>query len=285
VAKGSPPSDEELALLMEGGLSDERRAEVLSHLAARPDRYRQWLEFVEMAAQPAAETSLLAVLNRGLNNWLIDWRYALGSFAVLGLTLFVFQATQQNPQLSKPAVEEYAAAPAPAEADLAAPPPAREQAAKRQAAEQQEAMATSMSFTASAKVCTPLLHPDIAQPGLLCSVVGSSGKSRLMWMWQARGETLRHPLGSVHEKALQLRVSPAQNWVALQTAQAIYVQATADLFGENRNRAQLPFNSATATLAWEGEVLVISVMQALGDSDDDLKYRYLPESGELQPEL
>ena len=107
VAKGSPPSDEELALLMEGGLSDERRAEVLSHLAARPDRYRQWLEFVEMAAKPAAETSLLAVLNRGLNNWLIDWRYALGSFAVLGLTLFVFQATQQNPPSSKPTMEEY----------------------------------------------------------------------------------------------------------------------------------------------------------------------------------
>lgn len=284
VAKGSPPSDEELALLMEGGLSDERRAEVLSHLAARPDRYRQWLEFVEMAAQPAVETSLLAVLNRGLNNWLIDWRYALGSFAVLGLTLFVFQATQQNPQLSEPAMEEeYAAGPAPAEADLAAPPPAREQAAKRQAAEQQEAMAASKSFTASAKVCSPLLHPDSVQPGLLCSVAGSSGKSRLMW--QARGEAVRHPLGSVHEKALQLRVSPAQNWVALQTAQAIYVQATADLFGENRNRAQLPFNSATATLAWEGEVLLISVMQALGDSDDDLKYRYLPESGELQPGL
>lgn len=282
-AKGSPPSDEELALLMEGGLTDERRAEVLSHLAARPDRYRQWLEFVEMAGQPAAETSLLAILNRGLNNWLIDWRYALGSFAVLGLTLFVFQATQQSPQSSKPAIEGHAGAPAPAEADLAAPPPAREQAAKRQAAEQQEAMAASESFTASAKVCTSLLHPDSAQPGLLCSVAGSSGKSHLMW--QARGEAVRHPLGSVHEKALQLRVSSTQNWVALQTAQAIYVQATADLFGENRNRAQLPFNSATATLAWEGEVLVISVMQALGDSDDDLKYRYLPESGELQPPL
>ncbi|WP_372776933.1 hypothetical protein [Litorivivens sp.] len=282
-AKGSPPSDEELALLMEGGLSNERRSEVLSHLAARPDRYRQWLEFVEMAGQPAAETSLLAILNRGLNNWLIDWRYALGSFAVLGLTLFVFQATQQSPQSSMPAIEGHAGAPAPAEADMAAPPPAREQAAKRQAAEQQEAMAASESFTTSAKVCTSLLHPDSAQPGLLCSVAGSSGKSRLMW--QARGEAVRHPLGSVHEKALQLRVSSAQNWVALQTAQAIYVQATADLFGENRNRAQLPFNSATATLAWEGEVLVISVMQALGDSDDDLKYRYLPESGELQPPL
>ncbi len=280
---GSPPSDEELALLMEGGLSEERRAEVLSHLAARPERYRQWLELVEMAAQPAAETSLLAILNRGLNNWLIDWRYALGSFAVIGLTLFVFQTTQQNPPLSKPAREEYAGAPAPAEADLATPLSAPETTAKRQAAEQQEAMASSKSIATSAKVCAPLMHPDSAQPGLLCSVAGSSGKSRLMW--QARGEAMPHPLGSVHENALQLRVSQAQNWVALQTAQAIYVQAIADLFGENRNRAQLPFNSATATLAWEGEILVISVMQALGDSDDDLKYRYLPESGELQPEL
>lgn len=279
-AKGSPPSDEELALLMEGGLSNERRAEVLSHLAARPDRYRQWLEFVEMAAQPAAETSLLAILNRGLNNWLIDWRYALGSFAVLGLTLFIFQSTQQSPQSPAPLREEFVVSSAPAEADIAAPP-APEQAAKRQAGEQQETMTDSKSLAATAKVCAPLLHPDSAQPGLLCSIAGSSGKSRLMW--QARGETLRHALGNVHEKALQLRASPAQNWVALQTAQAIYVQATTDLFGENRNRAQLPFNSATATLAWEGEILVISVMQALGDSDDDLKYRYLPETGELQP--
>ncbi|MBB3048782.1 hypothetical protein FHR99_003056 [Litorivivens lipolytica] len=283
-ASGSPPSDEELALLMEGGLGAQRRTEVLSHLAARPDRYRQWQTMVEMAAQPAANPSLLAILTRGLNNWLIDWRYAFGSMAVIGLTLFIYQQVHQ-PSLENLQEAETAATADYAQEFAAAPAADEEQTflQERQLQEEkrQAQKAAPKSQPAMALVCAPLMHPQSNEAGRLCSVAGSDGRSTLVW--QAKDASGRHLLGNVHENVLQLKISSSQRWFALQTAQAIYVQSIDDLFADNSQRTQLPFNSATATLAWQGDILVISVLQALGDSDDDLKYRFDPASGELQP--
>lgn len=296
LGKGSPPSDEELALLLEGQLDSARRAEVLSHLAARPERYRQWLDLAELdATAQAQQPSGWAILTHGINNWLIDWRYAVGGIgAMAGVLLLVNQMAApplQTPQPVSSIVLSDAYNNSAEEAE-AAPPPAAPQSATDQAGQQAErklaerlALERSRELRAQSKMAAPeeisrrcagLMHDS--KKGQLCAVSLANGISELRWQI----EDGIHTLDSVHEGVMQLEVSASHTWVALQTPSAIYVQATSDLLGDNQNRIQLPFGGATSTIRWKSETLTISVMQALGDSDEDATYHYHPASGELK---
>ena len=293
--KGSPPSDEELALLMDGALADERRAEVLSHLAHRPERYRQWLSLAAMDdAGQAAQPGLLKILARGIDNWLVDWRYAAGGIGALAAVLLVVN------QMALPPVEETAVGALPAAEDVLmlreAPPPSAPEAETRARLEAGQQRRQTLTLEKSreaqaresakqpmpeviAERCIALPHPRTGTPGTLCALGFDNDRQTLQWL-ASTGD--RRNLAQLPSRPLQLRASANQQWFALQTPSTIYVQSAAALFAGDSEPRSLPFTAATARPHWEGNELVISVLQALGDSDDDLRYRYLPETGELQ---
>lgn len=294
--KGSPPSDEELALLMDGVLDDERRAEVLSHLAHRPERYRQWLNLAAMDdAEHAAQAGLLQVLAKGINNWLVDWRYAaggLGAFAAVLLLVnqMALQPTEETAIGALPAAEDALmlrdappSAPAPEaqrRARLEAEQQRRETLTLEQSREPQARASAKLAMPAViAERCIALPHPETAAPGTLCALGFDNDRQNLQWL---AGSGERRNLAQLPSRPLQLRASENRQWIALQTVSTIYVQSAAALFAGDSEPKTLPFTAATARLHWEGNELVISVLQALGDSDDDLQYRYLPEAGELR---
>ncbi|WP_372750350.1 hypothetical protein [Litorivivens sp.] len=294
-ATGSPPSDEELAQLREGSLTNERREEVLSHLTTQPERYRQWLDLAAMAETPESSSgSLLTILSRGLNNWLIDWRYAAGGLASMAAIALLLGQLQTPPSddsdyLAESTLSDMAGASGAPEQEIhtAAPAaPASQKAerelASRMAMDRTEELQTAAKMappTELSRRCIALPHPISKRTGTLCAVALNTGVSSLRWQSSNTADVLE--LDDLHEAVLELKVSADQQWLALQTAQAVHVQQLKNLFGDNTERAQLPFNAGTATLRWDENVLIVSVLQALGDSDDDQKYRYLPETGEL----
>lgn len=293
--KGSPPSDEELVLLMDGALDGERRAEVLSHLAHRPERYRQWLNLAAMDdAEQAAQPGLLQVLTRGLNNWLVDWRYAaggLGAFAAVLLLVnqMALPPAEETAMGALPAAQDAlrlrdtppASAPAPeSRAQLEAEQQRRETLTLQQSREPQDRVSAKRVIPAViAERCIALPHPETAVLGTLCALGFDNDRQTLQWL-ASTGE--RQNLAQWPSRPLQLRASENRQWIALQTTSTIYVQSAAALFAGDSEPKPLPFTAAIARLHWEGDELVISVLQALGDSDDDLQYRYQPETGELQ---
>ena len=292
--RGAPPRDEELAQLTEGTLTPERRSEVRSHLSSNPALYRQWQDLSAMVDTPEAQpnSSLLATLTHGLNNWLIDWRYAMGGLATLVVVTVLFGQLAPAPQPTNEAapLNDFAdAAAGTEERALQASPPASQKAerelASRMAMDHADELQASAKIAAPAELsrrCISLPHPISSRAGVLCSIALENGVSELRW--QARETAEIVVLDDLYAPALELKTSADQQWLALQTAQAIHVQQLKNLFGDNTERAQLPFNAGTATMRWDGNSLVISVLQALGDSDDDQKYRYRPDSGELEKE-
>lgn len=297
-AQGSPPSDEELVLLMDGQLSEERRTEVLSHLAQRPERYRQWLSLADMDAdEQASQAGLFSILSRGLNNWLIDWRYAAGGLGAMAAVLLLVNqmALPPSEQLSTAdsASEDYAHAPMLEETPFAAPTQPLAESARQQqnlrmemaeerASGMQEQMAAKRPARAPLRThCLPTLAPTSEQSGTLCAVQMESGDHELRWIAAEANDAL--PLISLPQRPLQLLISANRLWLAVQSNDAIYVFDLPAAFAGESSHSQLPFTAGTARMRWDGNELLISVMQALGDSDDDLVYRYQPETGEITP--
>ncbi len=88
--QGDPPSDEELAMLVEGSLPRQRRQQVLSHLLSTPERYRQWLDLAAMTDKPTVKgRSALQILLNGIDNWVGNWRYAAGAIGAVAATALV----------------------------------------------------------------------------------------------------------------------------------------------------------------------------------------------------
>lgn len=293
---GAPPNDEELAQLTEGTLTPQRRSEVLSHLASNPTLYRQWQDVSAMAETPQTQpTSLLATLTHGLNNWLIDWRYAVGGLATLAVVTVLFgqlTPTPQPPPAETGQFDDFAAAPAESMTSSEASAPqgsapasqkAERELSSRMAMEHAEELQASASIAPPVELsrrCISLPHPISRRAGLLCAVALENGVSELRWQARDTAEVVR--LDDLYAPVLELKTSADGQWLALQTTQAINVQQLKNLFGDNTERAQLPFNASTATLRWDKNSLIISVLQALGDSDDDQTYHYHPETGELK---
>ena len=297
-AEGSPPSDEELALLIDGQLEESRRLEVLSHLAHRPERYRQWLSLADMEAdEQASHAGLLAVLTRGINNWLVDWRYAAGGLgAMAAIVLLVNQMAL--PPAEYGASSESAAYSPSTNSDEDTPQfvmpakPAADGASRQQ--ELKMEMAEERSFSSQAPVaakrlasppvqtqCLQALEPATGQAGTLCAVRTGNDTHELRWTAANSGEAL--PLTNLPDWPLQLLISQDNLRLAVQVNEAIYVYDLPEAFRGETSRSQLPFTAGTSRMRWHNNELLISVMQALGDSDDDLVYRYNPETGEIQP--
>lgn len=101
--QGDAPSEEELALFIEGKLSFDRRQEVISHLNVNPLLYQQWVQLVEFASlasesqhallsEKAAMTSKRSIFDR-LKDWLGWKEYALaGSLAAVVMTVLLWPA-------------------------------------------------------------------------------------------------------------------------------------------------------------------------------------------------
>ncbi len=319
--QGSPPSDEELALMIDGLLSEERRLEILSHLASRPERYRQWLSLADMDAdEQESQAGLLSILTKGINNWLIDWRYAAGGVgAMAAVLLLVNQMAVPPMERADPSAESYALSPekdglkpqrlseelarAPASGSAsgigkAEPSPlaqakpnvaalAEQELADRTMAEEsshssQRLMAAKKSQSSLAPLhCISVSNLATTQIGLLCAVRIDNERYELRWTAAGKSESL--PLIELNAKPLAIRASDDQRWLAVQSIEAIDVFRLENAFKAEISRTQLPFAAETARIRWEENELLISVMQALGDSDDDLLYRYQPETGEIQP--
>jgi hypothetical protein len=299
-AQGSPPSDEELALLMDAQLSKERRSEVLSHLAHRPERYRQWLSLADMDAdEQESHASLLNILSKAINNWLIDWRYAAGGVAAMAAFLLVVnQMSTSGPQKIaelEQIASGYAAAPKRADEaitaqSLMAAKPSVDATGRQQNLEREMAGERSgIGGVASAKrlAATPLkanclaaINPLTDQPGALCAAQTADDAYELRWTSTNSSEAL--PLIALPQWPLQLLVSKNNRWLATQRPEAIDVFELPAAFTGNNRRSQLAFTAETARMRWDGNTLLISVLQALGDSDDDLVYRYQPETGDMQ---
>ncbi len=340
--QGSPPSDEELALMIDGLLSEERRLEILSHLASRPERYRQWLSLADMDAdEQESQAGLLSILTKGINNWLIDWRYAAGGVGAMAAVLLLVNQMAVPPmeelERADTSADSYALAPekdglrpqrlseelarAPASGSAsesgsvsdssaisenssvsgigkAEPSPlaqakpdvdalAGQQFADRTMAEEsshssQRLMAAKKSQSSLAPPhCISISNPATTQDGLLCAVGIDNERYELRWTAAGKFESL--PLIELNAKPLAIRASEDQRWLAVQSIEAIDVYRLENAFKAEISRTQLPFAAETARIRWEKNELLISVMQALGDSDDDLLYRYQPETGEIQP--
>lgn len=298
-AQGSPPSDEELVLLMDGQLGEQRRSEVLSHLAHRPERYRQWLSLADMDSdEQASQTGLLSILSRGINNWLIDWRYAAGGIGAMAAVILVVNqmALPPSQQLrnAESVVEAYA--PAPMLEEEAKTPPAKPSAdsaadlhnPKRGIAEERRSLAALPPAGAkrlpSAPVrsrCLPATQPATTEAGTLCAVQLQRDEHELRWSPANSDEAL--PLVTLPHWPLHLQISDNNQWLAVQVPEAIYVFNLPKAFAGEASFSQLPFTAGTARMNWNKNELMISVLQALGDSDDDLVYRYQPETGDIQP--
>lgn len=105
--QGAAPSDEELALFIEGKLSFERRQEVISHLNVNPLLYQQWMQLVELVSlasqteqnsvdQKMADTSERNWFER-LKDWLGWKEYALaGSMAAVVMTVLIWPASNNE---------------------------------------------------------------------------------------------------------------------------------------------------------------------------------------------
>jgi len=296
-AQGSPPSDEELVLLMDGQLGEQRRSEVLSHLAHRPERYRQWLSLADMDAdEQASQAGLFSILSQGINNWLIDWRYAAGGIAAMAAVLLVVNQTALPPsqQLrnAESVVEAYAPAPMLEEeaktspAKPSADSAARLQSLKREMAEQRSSLSASPETRQRASTvvrsrCLPATQPTTAEAGTLCAVQLQNDEYELRWTPANADDSL--PLVALPHWPLHLQISNNNQWLAVQVTEAIYVFNLPRAFAGETSRSQLPFTAGTARMNWHKNELLISVLQALGDSDDDLVYRYQPETGDIQP--
>lgn len=295
---GSPPSDEELVLLMDGQLGEPRRSEVLSHLTHRPERYRQWLSLADMDAdEQASQAGLLSVLGNAVNNWLIDWRYAAGGIGTLAaLVLLVNQmALPPAEQLAgiQPSTDTYAQVPETEDESKAysamAPKPEADAASRQQSLKMEMAEERSRStenLTAAKRLASPArclsaLEPATRQAGVLCTVRTDKDTHELRWSAENSNQAL--PLITLPQWPLQLLISENNQWLAVQSHEAIYVIDLPRAFAGETSQSQLPFTAGIARMRWSDNELLISVMQALGDSDDDLIYRYQPETGEINP--